>query len=188
MPNHQSIRQQRRRHRLTILQIWVATSGCWTTVGVALPHNQIAVWVSLLVGVALAVTTTIVSNVLEARVEDTEHHVLPAFVAAIPTLLGLMAYAYATYADAGHGTAISGTLINPIADMSSDKSVITQVLLVSFLLEQTLPSLGKTLRKLTVKILKAAREWFKKVVIEAVRENVSSEDVIVHAAGDSSHG
>ena len=100
---------------------------------------------------------------------------LPTFVATLPTFLGLVAYAFATYADARQGTATSIFLINPVADMSSDKSAITLILICSHVVEQILPPLSKVLRKGLKKMIKNGREGLKRLMLEVFRESTLAD-------------
>jgi hypothetical protein len=99
-----------------VLQIWVATSGCWTTFGTLLPEVSQTVWLS----VGLGVLITRMSTKLRNRGKE--------YMTSMPTLFGLLAAAGAAY----HAAQLNGTF-------SMDRFWITSLLILAFGIEQVAP-------------------------------------------------
>jgi hypothetical protein len=146
--------------RLTSLQVWVATSGCWTASGLALPHSAITVIGSTVVGVGLGYASSRLG-----RRPGREKLTL------LPTLIGLLAATAATHMEQFPDLSVENTL----GDVTGIKSWITAALVVLFIAENLWPIIIAHLGRWLKYLAKCTLRQFTDLVREIAKEDRSRQ-------------
>ncbi|RAS59709.1 hypothetical protein C8D87_1139 [Lentzea atacamensis] len=146
------------RHEFSVLQTWVATSGCWTAASVLLPDERLAVYAAPVLGVLLVVATMLAHRRL--NVPERQRPTLLTFVSTFPTLFGLAAAAVATHGAVSQGMPLEA-VVSSLLDLYADKLLIIKLFLAAYLAEQSIPLLKLLGRKVKRWFIAAGRCWLR---------------------------
>jgi hypothetical protein len=117
--------------RLTVLQAWVATTGCWTAAAIVWHDSALAAWLAFGAGCVLAYGSAMISRKLGR-----------AGLNNLPILIGLLSATAATQINNSHGMVL---VVAPPYEADA-KGLITAILLCAFLIEQLAPSVVRRIR------------------------------------------
>ncbi|MFI7487752.1 hypothetical protein ACIBXA_05140 [Micromonospora echinaurantiaca] len=157
MPKDKLNRKQKRRHRPICLQIWVATSGCWTVAAVVVPAEPAGVWLSLALGTLIAWGSGQAVRRLTGGAEPQPTAGL-ANLTSLPTVFGLAAMAIVTGV-VGFG------------EQADDKGAITWTLLIGYLAEHLVPYAVRKVRNGWRWLVRTFKTGFREAIREALAED-----------------